>query len=105
MLLTRSRQSSGIQITDPAQLHIGNSLQAQSKYREALTAYQKVITDYPQGDSLAPAYYKVGLTYERLNQPDLARKAFETVIRDYPTAVEAALSRQRLDSMGKGKDD
>lgn len=90
---------------DEAQLHIGNSLQAQSKYREALTAYQKVITDYPQGDSLAPAYYKVGLTYERLNQPDLARKAFETVIKDYPTAVEAALSRQRLDSMGKGKDD
>jgi TolA-binding protein len=48
------------------------------------------------------AYYKLGLTYEALKQPDLARKAFEMVIQKYPNSSDAILARQRLDSV-KGK--
>ena len=33
--------------TDDAQLNIGNSLYGAGKNREAVAAYQKVISDYP----------------------------------------------------------
>ena len=70
---------------------VGRGRRCAAEYREFATtrrevqgggdAFQKVITNYPQSDSVPAAYYKLGLSYERLKQPDLARKAFETVIK------------------------
>jgi tol-pal system protein YbgF len=89
---------------DDAQLNIGNALYSAQpgRYREAIDAYQKVIANYPASDSVAVAYYKMGLAYTELKQLDLARKAFEAVIQNYPTAYEAILAKQRLDGL-KGK--
>jgi tol-pal system protein YbgF len=87
---------------DDAQLNIGQALHGWGKLAEAVEAYQKVIANYPQSDSVPVAYYKMGLTYDALKQPDLARKAFETVIQKYPSAYEAILAKQRLDGL-KGK--
>jgi tol-pal system protein YbgF len=89
---------------DDAQLNIGNALYSAQpgRYREAIDAYQKVIANYPGSDSVAIAYYKMGLAYTELKQIDLARKAFEAVIQNYPTAYEAILAKQRLDGL-KGK--
>ncbi len=49
---------------DDAQLNIGYSLYNAGKNTEAVAALQKVISDYPQSDSVSSAYYKLGLTYE-----------------------------------------
>ena len=89
---------------DDAQLNIGNALYSMQpgKYREAIEAFQKVISNYPQSDSVPVAYYKMGLAYTELKQFDLARKAFESVIEQYPTAYEAILAKQRMDGL-KGK--
>ena len=89
---------------DDAQLNIGNALYSAQpgRFREAIEAYQKVIANYPASDSVAVAYYKMGLAYTELKQLDLARKAFEAVIQNYPTAYEAILAKQRLDGL-KGK--
>lgn len=89
---------------DDAQLNIGNALYSAQpgRYREAIEAFQKVISNYPQSDSVAVAYYKMGLAYTELKQFDLARKAFESVIQQYPSAYEAILAKQRLDGL-KGK--
>jgi tol-pal system protein YbgF len=89
---------------DDAQLNIGNALYSAQpgRYREAIDAYQKVIANYPGSDSVAIAYYKMGLAYTELKQVDLARRAFEAVIQNYPTAYEAILAKQRLDGL-KGK--
>jgi tol-pal system protein YbgF len=89
---------------DDAQLNIGNALYSAEpgRYREAIEAFQKVIANYPQSDSVAVAYYKMGLAYTELKQYDLARKAFESVIEQYPSAYEAILAKQRLDGL-KGK--
>lgn len=90
-------------LTDNAQLKIGDSLQAAKRYPEAVAAFQRVISDYPQGDSVPTAWYKLGLTYEALKQPDLARKAFETVVKNHATSNEAILARQRLDVLNRAK--
>jgi TolA-binding protein len=60
-----------------------------------------VITDYPKTDSVPTAYYKLGLTFNQLKQPDQARKAFEAVTQGYQGTPEATLAKQALDRLGK----
>jgi tol-pal system protein YbgF len=88
-------------MADEAQLHIGNSLYNAGKFTEAITAYQRVISDYSTTESVPTAYYKLGLTHNELKQPDLARKAFETVIEKFDRAPEATLARQALERVAK----
>jgi len=87
---------------DDAQLNIGNALYGAGKFRDAVDAYQKVITNYPTGDAVGVAYYKLGLTYEQLRQYDLARKAWETMQQKYSSIPEAFLAKQGLERI-KGK--
>ena len=86
---------------DDAQFNIGNALYNAGKYREAVGAYQRVITDYAKSDSVPSAYYKMGLSYVALKQPDLARKAYETILEQYASSPEHTLAKQALDRLGK----
>jgi tol-pal system protein YbgF len=86
---------------DDAQVNIGNALYNAGKFKDAVTEYQRVISDYPKTDSVPAAYYKLGLTYNQLKQPDLARKAFEAVVQGYDKTPEATLAKQALDRLGK----
>jgi tol-pal system protein YbgF len=86
---------------DDAQLNIGNSLYNAGKYREAVTEYQRVISDYGGTDSVPAAHYKLGQTYLALKQNDLARKQFETLMQAFPRSNEATLAKQALDRLGK----
>ena len=82
---------------DDAQLNIGNSLYNGGKFREAVTAYQRVISDYAGTDSVPAAHYKLGQTYMALKQNDLARNQFETLMQAFPRSNEATLAKQALD--------
>jgi tol-pal system protein YbgF len=82
-----------------AQLYIGYSLYNAGRNNDALAALQKVISDYSQSGSVSSAYYKLGLTYEALKQPDNARKAFETVVQKYPNSADAVLAQQALERL------
>lgn len=87
---------------DDAQLNIGNSYFAMGNFKEAVTALQKVISGYAQSDSVAAAYYKLGQSYEALKQVDLARRAYETLIKSFPNDVNyPQLAKQRLDSLNR----
>jgi TolA-binding protein len=71
-------------------------------YQAAVTALQKVISDYAQSDSVPQAYYKLGSSYEALKQIDLARRAYETLIKNFPAdRMYPTLAQQRLDSLNK----
>jgi TolA-binding protein len=87
-------------------LNIGNSYFAMGNYQAAVTALQKVISDYSQSDSVPQAYYKLGSSYEALKQIDLARRAYETLIKTFPAdRMYATLAQQRLDSLSKKEPD
>jgi TolA-binding protein len=60
-----------------------------------------VISDYPQSDILPEAYYKVGITYERLGQPDRARTAYEYAVKAFPDTDAGRLAKQRLDGLNR----
>ena len=89
------------ELADDAQMNIGQSLYNAGKFKEAVAEYQRVVSDYPTTNSVPGAYYKLGLTYNQLKQPDLARKALETVVKEYPAASEATLAAQALQRLGK----
>jgi tol-pal system protein YbgF len=83
---------------DDAQFYIGEAYQLDGKMREALAAYERVAADYPQSNRAADSYYKRGVIYNTLNQPDRAREMFETTIRLFPTSESSRLAKQLLDA-------
>lgn len=85
-----------------AQYNIGMSYYNQNnKWGDARDAFQKVINDYPQaqGTVLPDSYYKLGQTFERLNQVDNAKRAYETLIQKFPGSFPATQARNALDRL------
>ena len=54
---------------------------------------------------VSSAYYKLGLTYEALKQPDNARKAFETVVQKYPNSSDGVMAQQALERLKRRDQD
>jgi tol-pal system protein YbgF len=80
-----------------AQFNIGMSYFNQAKWGEAREAFQKTINDYPQNvDRVPEAYYKLGQTFERLNQIDNAKRAYETLAQKFPGSLSATQAQQSL---------
>ena len=86
-----------------AQYNIGMSYFNQgNKWAEARDAFQKTIADYPQNTDRVPeAYYKLGQAFERLNQIDNAKRAYETLIQRFPAVFSATQAKQALDRLNK----
>src|SRR5690606_28469446 len=91
------------ELADDAQFYIGECNYLDGKNAEAMDAYNRVIGSYPQGDRVAEAYYKQGMTFERLSQPDQARESWETLIKTYPDSDMARLAKQNLDRLSRAK--
>ena len=49
-------------LADDAQYYIGEALAGDSKFKEAVAAYERVVSDYPQSDILPEAYYRSAST-------------------------------------------
>lgn len=86
---------------DDAQLNIGNARYNAGEFKEAVAAYQRVISDYAGTETVPQAHYKMGLSYIALKQPDLARKAFETILQTFPASNEAVLAKQTLERLSR----
>jgi tol-pal system protein YbgF len=83
-------------MADDAQFYIGETYAAQSRFAEAITAYNAVIQNYPMGDQVPAAYFKRGSAQERLGQPDAARASWEAAVKLFPDTDGARLAAQRL---------
>lgn len=86
-------------LADDAQFFIGQNYYADGLFREAADAYEEVVARYPGGNVVAEALYKRGLALERLDQIDLARETFRTVVREHPDDNMANLAQQALDRL------
>ncbi len=87
------------EIADDALFFIGQNYYADGRFREAADAYEQVSVRYPGGNVVAEALYKRGLALERLDQFDLARETFQTVVREHPDDNMANLAQQALDRL------
>jgi tol-pal system protein YbgF len=90
---------------DDAQFYIGECNFADGKYAEAMDAYNRVIAGYPKGDKVPDAYYKRGMTFERMGQLDRARESWDTLLKTFPDAEVARLAKQNMDRLARAKQD
>jgi tol-pal system protein YbgF len=84
-----------------AQFYIGMSFDNERKFAEAVTAYERVIANYPTSEHAPQAYYKRGAALEVLGQLDRAKQSYEAGIKEFPDAPASSLARQRLEALNK----
>lgn len=83
-------------LADNSQYWIGEGLYAQKKYGEARAEFDKVITQYPNQDKAAAAYYKSGLCQRELGNKTGAREKWLALAKKYPKSPEAKLAQDRI---------
>jgi len=83
-----------------AQFYLGEIAYAQKKYQEAVSEYDKVLTNYPKSFKLEPALLKKGFALIELGQKTAGVRSLREVIRRYPGTEEERKARSRLKELG-----
>jgi len=86
-----------------AQYWLGEAYYVNREYPNAITAFQKVISDWPDSRKAPDALVKVGFTQAALGKNAEARDTLENVSRRYPGTEAATLAADRLKRMSNGK--
>ncbi len=90
-----------------AQFNIGQALEKQSKYAEAIAAYQQVVSRYPNDPIADDAQYQIGFvrlrehregSYDRASASK-ARESFEDFISRYPESEKVAQARENIKTL------
>lgn len=100
---TYLRSFSRSDAADDAQFYIGECQYSDSKFAAAMDSYSRVISNFPRGDKVPDAYYKRGLAFDRLGQPDRAKESWEILIKNYPDSDLARLAKQQVDRLNRGR--
>ncbi len=79
-----------------ARFHIAESHYGKGANKEAVTAYEQVITLHKGTEWESQALYKQGLAYEQLGQIARAKANWERVRADFPDSSAAVLAQQAL---------
>ena len=86
------------ELADNAQYGVGECFFAQSRFDSASVEYAKVEAQWPQGDKIPAALYKLALCQEKLQKATESRKTLEDLVKRFPLSGEAQLARERLGS-------
>jgi len=84
-----------------AQHLIGESYASQSRFEDAVAAYNAVIQNHPMSSIVPETYYKRGIAQERMGQIDAARESWESVVKTFPDSDGARLAKQGLDRLAR----
>jgi tol-pal system protein YbgF len=83
-------------LADNALYWIGECFFSQRKFSEAIDEFNNLILDYPQGDKIAAAYLKKGLSLAELRRKDEALVVFKLLISKYPLEEEARIAQEKI---------
>jgi tol-pal system protein YbgF len=83
-----------------AQFYLGEIAYSQRQYQQALTEYDKVLTNYPKSFKLASARYKKGMALLELTQKNAGVKELREVVKRYPGTEEERRARAKLKELG-----
>lgn len=87
------------ELAGDAQYYIGESYYQQGMYKEAVTAYDRGIADYPASKKIPDMYYKRGMALNALGQVDRARESWEYALKNFPNSDAGRMARQALDRL------
>jgi tol-pal system protein YbgF len=84
-----------------AQFWIGESYYTKGDLESAITAYRKVLADWPDSRKAPDAMVKLGFSLSDMKRTSEARTTLEEVVRKYPGTNAAQLAADRLKRLGK----
>jgi len=79
-----------------AQFWIGESYYTKGDLEGAITAYRKVLSDWPESRKAPDALVKLGFSLSDLKRTAEARNTLEDVIKKYPGTTASQLAAERL---------
>jgi tol-pal system protein YbgF len=85
-----------------AQFYLGEIAYSQRNYEQAVTEYDKVLTNYPKSFKLAPARLKKGMALIELGQKNGGIRELRDVVKRYPGTEEERRARAKLKELGVG---
>lgn len=83
-----------------AQFYLGEIAYRQGNFSGAVTAYNKVLDQYPGGNKTAAAQLKKAYALLELGQRDAGVQELRSLISRYPKSPEALQARDRLTKLG-----
>ena len=87
-----------------AQYWIGECQYRTGRYRDALKSFADVMSNYPLSPKLPATTLKIGQTYTKLKDYDMARMMFDRVVDQYPDSAEAELARKAIEEITPSED-
>jgi tol-pal system protein YbgF len=85
-----------------AQFYLGEIAYSQRSYDQAVTEYERVLTNYPKSFKLAPARLKKGMALIELGQKPAGVRELREVVKRYPGTEEERRARAKLKELGVG---
>jgi tol-pal system protein YbgF len=83
-----------------AQFYLGEIAYSQKQYEQAITEYDKVLSNYPKSFKLAPARLKKGMALIELGQKNPGVRELREVVKRYPGTEEERRARAKLKELG-----
>ena len=83
-------------MADDAQYWLGECYYGKKEYAKAIPEFEKVERNYPKGDQLVPALFKMGRSYEELGEKKKAKVIFQRIVNEFPKSMEAKIAQDRL---------
>ena len=83
-----------------AQFYLGEIAYSQRQYSQAVSEYERVLTNYPKSFKLAPARLKKGMALIELGQKATGVKELREVVKRYPGTEEERRARAKLKELG-----
>jgi len=85
-----------------AQFYLGQIAYSQRNYDQAITEYDRVLTNYPKSFKLATAHLKKGMALLELGQKNAGVRELREVVKRYPGTEEERQARAKLKELGVG---
>ncbi len=84
---------------DNAYYWLGETYLVQNKPEDAVIAFSTGLKAFPKGEKAPDNLLKMGVAFERIGKPDMAKSAWEKLIRDFPKHASADRAKKRLESI------
>ena len=83
-----------------AQFYLGEIAYSQRNYDQAVSEYDRVLTNYPKSFKLAPAHLKKGMALIEQGQKQAGVRELREVVKRYPGTEEERRARAKLKELG-----
>jgi tol-pal system protein YbgF len=88
-------------LADNALYWIGECAYSQRKFEDAVNVFNELILAYPQGDKVAAAYLKKGMSFAEMGRTGEALAAFKLLVAKFPVEEETRIAQQKIKELGE----